>query len=205
MEVEFATDSLLEGKGFELFVPRHEAAIMHLTEQERLISSPIRCLSAPWGDKLMDRITQAILSEFAQTHQITSLPEDQQFEHLAAFVTVRRHHARTFDTSDIVVGQEGGTGIDAVAIIVNGALVTDIDSVNELADRNGYIEASFVFVEADRGSSFESAKIGLIDARNCRDFRPILERKFPGHCSLGLIIKSVKLIGAQPKEFDLPK
>jgi hypothetical protein len=110
----------------------------------------------------MDRITQAILSEFAQTHQITSLPEDQQFEHLAAFVTVRRHHARTFDTSDIVVGQEGGTGIDAVAIIVNGALVTDIDSVNELADRNGYIEASFVFVEADRGSSFESAKIGNI-------------------------------------------
>ena len=28
MEVEFATDSLLEGKGFELFVPRHEALLL---------------------------------------------------------------------------------------------------------------------------------------------------------------------------------
>jgi hypothetical protein len=110
----------------------------------------------------MDRITKAVLAEFAAAHGIADLPEDQQFEHLAAFVTVRRQHARTFDTSDIVLGQEGGTGIDAVAIIVNGALVTDIDSVNELAERNGYLEVSFVFVEADRGSSFESAKIGNI-------------------------------------------
>jgi hypothetical protein len=110
----------------------------------------------------MDRITVAVLTEFSRSHQVADLPEDQQFEHLAAFVTVRRHHARTFDTTDIVISHEGGTGIDAVAIIVNGALVTDIDSINELAERNGYLEASFIFVEADRGSSFEGAKIGNI-------------------------------------------
>jgi hypothetical protein len=138
------------------------AAIMHLTEQENWLSSPPFGQSPGWGYEFMDRITTAVLAEFARSHQVADLPEDQQFEHLAAFVTVRRHHARTFDTADIVISQEGGAGIDAVAIIVNGALVTDIDSINELAERNGYLEASFVFVEADRSPSFGSAKIGNI-------------------------------------------
>jgi len=136
------------------------AAIMHLTEHQMSLSS--LPFGRPNWEALMDRITTAVLVEFVRSHQIADLPEDQQFEHLAAFITVRRHHARTFDARDIVVGEEGGTGIDAVAIIVNGALVTDIDSINELAARNGYLESSFVFVEADRGNSFESAKIGNI-------------------------------------------
>lgn len=43
---------------------------------------------------------------------------------------------------------------------MNGALITDVDSVHELVERNGYIEASFIFVQAERRSSFDGAKIG---------------------------------------------
>jgi len=108
----------------------------------------------------MDIITQALLAEFSKANQTEHLPEEKQFEHFVAFITLRRHHTRTFDTTDIVIGNGGDLGIDSIAIIVNGALVTDVDSVAELAERNGYLEVSFIFTQADRGASFESAKIG---------------------------------------------
>ena len=42
----------------------------------------------------------------------------------------------TFVPSDIVMGSGGDTGIDAIAIIVNNVLVTDVDMVAELAAQN---------------------------------------------------------------------
>jgi hypothetical protein len=108
----------------------------------------------------MDPITEATLKEFVTGHDLTGLEQDDQFEHLTAFITLRRHYNRTFDTADIVVGSGGDTGIDAVAILVNGALVTDVDATNDLIQRNGFIEASFVFVQAERSDSFDSSKAG---------------------------------------------
>jgi hypothetical protein len=75
------------------------------------------------------------------------------------FATVKRHYDRTFDPSDIVVGAGGDTGIDAVAIIVNNVLLTDVDTIAELEEQNGYIDATFIFVQAERSSSFDGMKI----------------------------------------------
>jgi hypothetical protein len=105
----------------------------------------------------MDRITTALLEEFCKEHELTDLKEDQQFEHFACFLAVYRHHSETFDTADIVVSD---TGIDGIAIIVNGVLMTDVDTVEELAQRNNYLDVTFVFVQADRGASFDASKIG---------------------------------------------
>jgi hypothetical protein len=108
----------------------------------------------------IDRITQSLLSEFSEGAGTTTLPEDQRFEHFAAFLAISRHFSETFDTSDVVTGSGGDTGIDAVGILVNGALVTDPELVEELAATNGYVDATFVFVQAERSANFEAAKIG---------------------------------------------
>lgn len=108
----------------------------------------------------MDRIIEGLLREFSREYSIASLPEQDRFEHFASFVTVRRHFAETFDTADIVLGESGGMGIDAIATIINGTLVTDVDSFAELADEASYLDVAFVFVQADRGSHFEAQKIG---------------------------------------------
>jgi hypothetical protein len=120
------------------------------------------CTRAPkfWCETLMDRITKSLLDEFSREHGLEGLKEDARFEHFASFVTVHRLHSETFDTSDIVLGESGGLGIDAIAVIVNGNLITDIDSFNELADEAGYLDVTFIFVQADRGANFEAAKIG---------------------------------------------
>lgn len=108
----------------------------------------------------MDRVTESFLAEFAEEHELEKLKQDQQFEHFAAFVTVRRHYnGETFDTDDIHIGGGGDLGIDAVAVLVNGSLVTDVESLEEHADISGHFDVTFVFVQANRGTSFEGKKI----------------------------------------------
>jgi len=108
----------------------------------------------------MDRITKSLLDEFCKQHQLMNLTEDKQFEHFASYLSVQRLYGETFDTNDIVIGNGGDTGIDAIAILVNGVLVTESDTVADLAESNGYLEATFIFVQAERSAAFETAKIG---------------------------------------------
>jgi hypothetical protein len=108
----------------------------------------------------MDRITQSLLNEFSDSFDLTELSEDKRFEHFASYIAVRRKHSETFETMDIVVGSGADTGIDAVAIIVNGSLITDVDSFNEIAKSTSNLDVSFIFIQAERTSSFDSAKIG---------------------------------------------
>lgn len=108
----------------------------------------------------MDRITELLLNEFSTEHEILGLPEDKRFEHLASYISIRRQYAETFDTADVVTGSGGDTGIDAIAILVNGSLVTDLEEFIEQDDRSGALDVAFIFVQAERSPSFESAKIG---------------------------------------------
>lgn len=108
----------------------------------------------------MDRITQALLDEFSTEHAISALPEEDRFERFASYLAVLPHLSETVDTSEIATGSGNDTGIDAVAIVVNGTLVTDEEMVKELSDTNGFLDVTFVFVQAERSSSFEAAKIG---------------------------------------------
>jgi hypothetical protein len=108
----------------------------------------------------LDRITESLLNEFAGRHGIDNLPQDRMFEHFASYITVRRQYSETFETADIVLGSDGDIGIDAIAIVVNGTLVTDIDPLNELIEDSNSLDVMFIFVQADRGPSFNAAKIG---------------------------------------------
>ena len=108
----------------------------------------------------MDRITKSLLTEFTSEQNLEALPEDKQFEHFAAFLTICRSLSEALDTSEVVIGSGGDTGIDAVAIIVNGSLVQDAAEIDEFVERNGYLDVSFIFVQTERSSSFDTAKIG---------------------------------------------
>jgi hypothetical protein len=126
----------------------------------------------------MDRITKSLLDEFSNENGIGPLPEDRRFEHFAAYLCVSRHFGETFDTEDVVTASGGDTGIDAIAVLVNGALVTDPELVAELAETNSLVDATFIFVQAERSSSFETSKIGQFGF-GARDFfseKPTLAR-----------------------------
>ncbi len=107
----------------------------------------------------MDRITQSLLEDFTREHELTALDGAKRFEHFASYVAVRRHHAETFDTFEINVGGGCDTGIDAIAVIVNGSLVTDVEEFRDHFSGAGYLDVMFIFVQADRGTSFNAMKM----------------------------------------------
>jgi hypothetical protein len=111
----------------------------------------------------MDKVTEGFLTEFSTQFGVGGLPEKDRFEQLAAWLTIRRHYSdSTFVPSDLVTGSGGDTGIDAIAIIVNNNLVTDVDTIEDLLALNGYLDVTFAFVQAERSSHFDSAKIGKL-------------------------------------------
>lgn len=52
----------------------------------------------------MDVITENLLNQFSGEHGITALPESKRFEHFAAFLMVNQLLSTSFDTTDVVVG-----------------------------------------------------------------------------------------------------
>lgn len=105
----------------------------------------------------MDRVSESLLMEFSTDRGLVHLAEDKRFEHFVSFIAVGQHYGETFDTDDILVGD--AAGIDGIATIVNGVLITDVESLEE-TDSAGELDVTFVFMQADRGSSFDAAKIG---------------------------------------------
>ncbi len=116
----------------------------------------------------MDRITGAMLKDFVADNSLEGLKEQDQFEHFVTYATVQSLFGETFDTADIVLGNEE-PGIDGVAVIVNGTLVTDLDGFKAIADVAASLDVTFIFVQADRGASFDSGKMATI-AFAVRDF-----------------------------------
>lgn len=108
----------------------------------------------------MDRITTALLAEFVSEHCLGRLAEDTAFEHFCGYLVTASHFSESFSSEDISVGGGGDSGIDCITIIVNGCVVTDPEEVKDLEELNGYLDVTFIFVQAERSSSFDSSKIG---------------------------------------------
>lgn len=107
----------------------------------------------------MDRITKSLLNEFLIENGLNDLPEDKAFEHFTAYLAISEHFTDSFSTEDMVVGEGGDTGIDAISIIVNGSVIFEPEEIEDLANTNGYLDVTFVLVQSERSSNFSSAKI----------------------------------------------
>ena len=108
----------------------------------------------------MDRITKGFLTEFIQQNNLQALPEDRAFEHFCGYLVTAAHYSESFSTDDIAVGGGGDCGIDCIAVIVNGTLVTEPEEVADLANTNKYLDVTFVFTQAERSAGFDAGKIG---------------------------------------------
>ncbi len=117
----------------------------------------------------MDRITETLVAEFAVEYDLTNEPAADQFEHFANLAVVASEYHDSFSPDDVHVGKDSNPGIDGLAVIVNGSLVTEEDEVSDLVETNKYLEVTFLFVQAKTSSNFDGGEIGsFIEA--VRDF-----------------------------------
>ncbi len=117
----------------------------------------------------LDRITKSLLAAFVASEGLGKLPEDKAFERFACFCVVSREHPETFNVEDVVVSGGNDTGIDGIAVLVNGSLITTVDELEDLLTASGYIEVAFVFTQAKTQAGFDAGEIGTF-ATGVRDF-----------------------------------
>ncbi|MBN8591481.1 MAG: AIPR family protein [Anaerolineae bacterium] len=106
----------------------------------------------------MDRITEGLLKEFVQNQQIQALDESTAFEYFCNYAIVSANYQEHFSLEDISVG--AAPGIDGIAIIVNGNLVTSVEEIDDLIEINGYLDSVFIFIQSKTSSSFDSGDLG---------------------------------------------
>lgn len=104
----------------------------------------------------MDRITKKLLEDFLESQELAASGEAEDFEMFCNYVALSNEYNKTFDAKAISVGAGGDTGIDGIAIVVNGHLVESTSEIDELLLNNGYLDVTYVFVQAKTSNSFDT-------------------------------------------------
>lgn len=118
----------------------------------------------------MDRIIQSYMDSFLSSQQIEEKDLSKQFEMFASFCAVEQHYTDTYSLTDIVTAEGEDCGIDGIAIIINGTMITSVDEVDDLIELNKKLsEISFIFIQAKTSSSFDYGDMGTFGA-GVKDF-----------------------------------
>jgi hypothetical protein len=107
----------------------------------------------------MDRITKSLIEELINIQGLESQEESKDFEKLVNYTVISNEYSRTFDLDFVTIGDGNDTGIDGLAIIVNGQLVEEKDEIDDLLEKNGTLEVTFIFIQAKTSSNFNSGDI----------------------------------------------
>ncbi len=107
----------------------------------------------------MDRITKQLISDLFNTQEKSETNQSDDFEYFCNYAIISSEYNKTFDADTVTIGSGDDTGIDGIGIIVNGHLVEDQNEVDDLLENNGYLEVTFLFVQAKTSSSFDSAEM----------------------------------------------
>ena len=118
----------------------------------------------------MDRIVQSYMESFLASQQIEEKEQSRQFELFASYCAVEQHYSETYNISDIITAEGGDCGIDAIAIIINGTMITSEEEVDDIIELNKKLsEIFFLFVQAKTSSNFDYGEMGTFGA-GVKDF-----------------------------------
>ena len=108
----------------------------------------------------MDLVTQSLMATFKDEESLQGESDPAiVFEHFANFCALANEYGDEFDVEDIHTGGGDDLGIDGIAIIVNGAMVLDIEEINDLASTNKHLEVEIILCQAKRSDTFSGAEI----------------------------------------------
>ena len=109
-----------------------------------------------------DLILAGYVNSFAQQRGLSNLPEPELFEAFTTSSILRKYHQS--DTigmeEEILIGGGGDGGVDAIAILVNGRLVSTENDLEFFFESHGRLEVEFAFVQAKTTPGFSAADIG---------------------------------------------
>jgi hypothetical protein len=107
----------------------------------------------------MDRIVKSLVEDLLKTQEIKSENLSKDFERFVNYSVISTEYLKSFDIEDTMTGEGDDTGIDGIAIMVNGKLIENKEDIDFLLENNNFLESTFIFVEAKTSNAFESSEI----------------------------------------------
>jgi hypothetical protein len=112
-----------------------------------------------FSEEIVDRIVKSHLDAFASEKSLESLTESKLFEHFSNFSVVSKFYPAAFDTN-LVTTDDEECGIDGVAYIIDGELVTTDDEAKDIFLRpKRNIDVVIIFTQAKTSEGFDRAGI----------------------------------------------
>jgi len=113
----------------------------------------------------MDRIIQSYIDDFLKSQQISEKTLSKQFEMFASYSAIAQQYTEIFDLNDVLTGAGDDCGIDGMAILTNGTMITSTEEIDDLIElNNGLSDMLFVFIQAKTSSNFSSGEMGTFGA-----------------------------------------
>ncbi len=111
---------------------------------------------------MRDLVLEGFVNSFAEARGLSSLPFDELFEVFSTSSMLRKYHHTDIVAmeNDVLVSGGGDGGIDAVAILVNGRLVSTEEGLQFFFDSHGRLDLEFVFIQAKSSAAFSASEIG---------------------------------------------
>lgn len=142
----------------------------------------------------MDLVTKNLVETFRSEEGFNENTDTSVvFEHFCNFCVLSREYSDEFDLEEIHTGGGDDLGIDGAAIIVNGALVSSIEEISDLAEANKFIKAEFVFCQAKSQSNFDGKDIGNFFF-GIRDLFAANDARLPRNEKLQAVEKIISMI-----------
>ena len=101
----------------------------------------------------MDRITKTLLNNFLKTQEIVNKDESSNFEKFVNYSILSN------DIDSISIGSGNDTGIDGLAIIVNGHLIEELNEIDDLLAQNGYLDVKYIFIQSKTSSTIDTSEM----------------------------------------------
>ena len=107
----------------------------------------------------MDRITKTLLNDFLKTQEIVNKDESSNFEKFVNYSILSNEYNKSFDIDSISIGSGNDTGIDGLAIIVNGHLIEELNEIDDLLAQNGYLDVKYIFIQSKTSSTIDTSEM----------------------------------------------
>lgn len=109
----------------------------------------------------LNKILQGMVADFQNKYALEGDPS-KIFEHLANYITVTKFHPEAFcdkgDFEQLIVDKKGLFGIDGVAFIVNGNLVSSKEDIADYA-KSKYLDVQILFMQAKTEEKCETGDL----------------------------------------------
>lgn len=117
----------------------------------------------------MDRILKHLVDDFLTEFEINSVDTGKDFQRFTVYSIVSSEYNLEFELEDVETGEGDDTGIDGIAIIINGKMIENKSDIDFLLQHIPQIEPTIIFIQATAENNFDSGKMNTF-AFGVKDF-----------------------------------